>query len=238
MKTSQIVPLVLLIVLVVFAAQPPNAALAGVTGSYPIIRFPLATATDCGIWRIGGGTITVTPPGQFSVTVTDGTGAVVGGYTKTQLPGTYTFAQGGWSAQPTKNPIRAVAFIDGVMYANVAGDNPCLPPSGNGVEFWEPGDDRLNRDPGQPAALYCRDQGVHIYAVNPDDSIGKLGLVVTKAEIDEVINSNPGANSLIKQSADGKLKLYYLPATKELSFITTEGRSGKQYSYVWKGLCR
>jgi hypothetical protein len=124
------------------------------------------------------------------------------------------------------------------MIANVAGDNPCLPPSGNGVEFFDPGDDRLNRDPGQPAALYCRDQGVHIYAVNPNDSIGKIGLVVTKAEIDKAINSNPTVNTLIKQSADGKLKLYYLPATKELSFITHESRSGKVYSFVWKGLCR
>jgi hypothetical protein len=238
MKTSRIVALVLLIVLVVFAAQPHRAAQAGVTGSWPIIRFPLATATDCGLWRIGGGSITVTPPGQYSVTVTDGTGAVVGGYTITALPGIYTHDDGVWNAQPTKNPIRVIVFVDGVLVGNVAGDNPCLPPSGNGVKFWEPGDDRLNRDPGQPAALYCRDEGVHIYAVNPDDSIGKIGLVVSKAEIDKVINANPAANTLIKQSADGKLKLYYLPATKELSFITNEARSGKKYSFVWKGLCR
>jgi hypothetical protein len=110
---------------------------------------------------------------------------------------------------------------------------------GSAVKFFDPGDDRLNREPGQPAALYCRNQGdVHIYAVNVDDSKGKLALVVTKAEIDAVINANPAANTLIKQSADGKFRLYYLPAGKELSFITNEVRSGKQYSFVWKGLCR
>jgi hypothetical protein len=53
-----------------------------------------------------------------------------------------------------------------------------------------------------------------------------------------VVNANPAANTLIKQSTDGKLKLFYLPATKELSFITTEAGTGKQYSFVWKGLCR
>jgi hypothetical protein len=79
---------------------------------------------------------------------------------------------------------------------------------------------------------------VHIYVVNPDNSIGKIGLTVTKADIDKVINASPNANTLIRQSADGKLKLFYLPATKELSFITNEARSGKLYSFVWKGLCR
>jgi hypothetical protein len=61
---------------------------------------------------------------------------------------------------------------------------------------------------------------------------------VTKAEIDVVVNANPAASTLIKQSADGKFKLFYLPATKELSFITTENGTGKQYSHVWKSLCR
>jgi hypothetical protein len=74
--------------------------------------------------------------------------------------------------------------------------------------------------------------------VNPDNSKGEIALVVTKAEIDAAINANPSVNTLIKQSADGKFKLFYLPAAKELSFITNEARSGKQYSFVWKGLCR
>lgn len=123
----------------------------------------------------------------------------------------------------------------------IAGTIKCGLPSASGseVKFFDPSDDRLNRDPGQPAALYCRNKGdVHIYAVNPDDSKGKLALIVTKAEIDAVINTNPTANTLIKQSADGKFKLFYLPAAKELSFVTTEARSGKPYSFVWKGLCR
>jgi hypothetical protein len=238
MKTIRIAALVLFIVLVVFAAQPHSAVQAGITGSITGLVFPGATSTNCGIWSALG-PIVITPPGHITITVTDGTGKVVGGFTVVAPPGFYSGA-GTWifDIQPTKNPIQVEGVVDGVQFGRVAADNPCLPPSSNGVKFFDPGDDRLNREPGQPAALYCRDQGVHIYAVNPDDSIGKLGLVVTKAEIDKVINSNPAANVLIKQSVDGKLKLYYLPATKELSFITNEPRSGKVYSFVWKSLCR
>jgi hypothetical protein len=68
--------------------------------------------------------------------------------------------------------------------------------------------------------------------------MGKIALVVTQAEIDTVVNANPSANTLIKQSADGKFKRFFLPATKELSFITNEVRSGKPYGFVWKSLCR
>jgi hypothetical protein len=110
--------------------------------------------------------------------------------------------------------------------------------SGSEVKFWDPGDDRINREPGQPAALYCRNQGdLHVYAINVDNSKGYLGLVVTKAEIDAVINGSPVSNTLVKQSPDSRFRLYYLPATKELSFITPEVRSGKPYTFVWKGLC-
>jgi hypothetical protein len=238
MKALRIVALVLFVVLVVLATQPHRAALAGFTGSISSLTFPGATATSCGSWFARGG-INISPPGLVVSKITDGTGAVVGGFSKIADPQGYSgVASAFHTNKPTKNPIRAVVFIDGVLVGNVAADNPCLPPSDNGPKFWNPGDDRLNREPGQPAALYCRDEGVHIYSVNPDDSIGKIGLVVSKAEIDKVINANPAANTLIKQSADGKLKLYYLPATKELSFITHEARSGKQYSFVWKGLCR
>jgi hypothetical protein len=53
-------------------------------------------------------------------------------------------------------------------------------------------------------------------------------MVVTKAEIDVVVNANPSSNTLIKLSTDGKFRLFYLPATKERSFITTENGTGKQ----------
>jgi hypothetical protein len=238
MKTLRIVALVLFIVLLAFAAQPHRAALAGVTGTLHTLSFPGATATNCGSLR-GHGGIIVTPPGVVTLIATDGTGATIRNASDIAAPGHYNGVISSIAVKPTKNPIRVIVFIDGVQIGNLVADNPCLPPSGNGPIFWDPADDRLNREPGQPAALYCRNQGdVHIYAVNVDDSLGKLALIVTKAEIDAVINVNPSTNTLIKQSADGKLKLYYLPATKELSFITHEVRSGKQYSHVWKGLCR
>jgi hypothetical protein len=237
-KILRLVLLIPIIVVALLVVQPSQPVLAAVIGSFPSISFPTATATNCGIWFVAG-SIEVTTVANVSLTVTDGRGAVVGGLTGMLFPGvTYVSGQGVFTAPPAKNPIRVATVIDGVLISNAVGDNPCLPPSDNGPKFWDPGDDRLNREPGQPAALYCRNQGVHIYTVNPDDSIGKIGLVVTKADIDGVINATPTANTLIKQSADGKLKLYYLSTTKELSFITNEARSGKQYSFVWKGLCR
>jgi hypothetical protein len=74
-------------------------------------------------------------------------------------------------------------------------------PSGSepAVRFVDPGDDRLNRDPGQPPALYCRNQGdVQSYYVDPANSKGTLALLITKAEIDAVIQAKPAANTLIK----------------------------------------
>jgi hypothetical protein len=102
--------------------------------------------------------------------------------------------------------------------------------------FWDPGDDRLNRDPGQPAALYCRNGGdVQVWRVDPVTSIGKLSFTATKLEIANVKNSKPAHNTLIKASADGAFKLYYLPASDELSFIATYPSSGKPYYFVFKG---
>jgi hypothetical protein len=187
---------------------------------------------------VTGAPIVVTPPGFWTATVTDGNGT-------TLFTGSLTFvgpaagANGLYTVQPAKNPIRVVIVIDGTTIANASGDNPCRPPSGSGALFFDPGDDRINREPGQPSALYCRNRGdVHVYEVNPDDSKGKLAMIVTKAEIDAVINSKPAANTLVKQSAGGKIKVYYLPATNELAFFQPEARSGKIYTFVWKGLCR
>jgi hypothetical protein len=238
-KTIRLAVLLPVLLFALLVAQVPRPAHAAATGSYTSLNFPGASATNCGSWAATGLVTITAPPGFTTITITDGNGVVLAAWTANYGVGNWGGAGSTFFlAQPTKNPIRIYETIDGTVVANVAADNPCLPPSGSGVKFFDPGDDRLNRDPGQPAALYCRNQGVHVYAVNVDDSKGKLALTVTKAEIDAVINGNPAANTLIKQSSDGKFKLYYLPTTKELSFITTEVRSGKQYSFVWKSLCR
>jgi hypothetical protein len=183
---------------------------------------------------------------SYTFTIVDGNGTILFTVTSSvavggNIPGqTEVFVYG---TAPTANPIQ-VTFVSnaGNGYGlqtlwNFEGECPGLPSVGG--KFFNPGDDRLNRDPGQPAALYCRNQGeVHVYAINVDDSKGKLALVVTRAEIDAVIDRNPAANTLVKQSPDGRFKLYYLPATKELLFNTVEVRSGKPYSFIWKGLCR
>jgi hypothetical protein len=95
----------------------------------------------------------------------------------------------------------------------------------------------MNRDAGAPAVLYCRNKGdMHIYKVDENTSFGKIVLVVTKAQVDATVNSNPTANTLIKQSADGSVKVFYLPATKEFSLISKDSRPPyKPYAFVWKG---
>jgi hypothetical protein len=237
MKVLRLTVLVTVVILGMLAVQPPRVALAGATGSWSTLSI-MSFFGPCSDWTLHGGIITTTLPANYTLTLTDGDGITRATFSGSLPVGNLTSTGAPFQSQPTKNPIHALLIIDGTIVANVSADSHCLPSSGNTVKFFDPGDDRLNREPGQPAALYCRDQGVHIYEVNVDDSKGKIVLVVTKAEIDAVVNAIPSANTLIKQSADGRFKLFYLPAGKELSFITHELRSGKQYSHVWKGLCR
>lgn len=114
---------------------------------------------------------------------------------------------------------------------------PAAAPAGPAVKWFEPNDDRVNREAGAPAVMYCRNKGdIHIYKVEADTSWGKIALVVTKAQVEAVVNSNPTDNTLIKQSADGSVKVFYLPATKEFSLISKDSRPPyKPYSFVWKG---
>jgi hypothetical protein len=117
---------------------------------------------------------------------------------------------------------------------NSLGAEPIVTIVGRGSS-WDPGDDRLNRDPGQPAALYCRNGGdVQVWKVDAVTSRGTLALVITKVEIAKVRGSHPAVNTLIKASKDGKFKLYYLPGSDELSFITTYLNSNKPYTFVFK----
>jgi hypothetical protein len=153
------------------------------------------------------------------------------GYVVNYPVGTLTVGQTiQFSASDTASPFG----LQGDSRTAIVGN--CILKITGAVLFFDPGDDRLNRQPGVPAVLYCRNKGdVHIYYVDVDTSKGKIGMVVTKAEIDAVIASNPTRNTLIRQSANGVLKLYYLSATKELSFVTTDLRPPyKPYTFVWK----
>jgi hypothetical protein len=127
-------------------------------------------------------------------------GTVVGGPTAT--PGSLSFTITSFSPTAITARLLSPTFGGSVTFT-------CIAPGEDGgseVKFWDPGDDRINREPGQPAALYCRNKGdLHVYAINVDNSKGILGLVVTKAEIDAVISGNLTTNALVKQSADGKL---------------------------------
>lgn len=84
-----------------------------------------------------------------------------------------------------------------------------------------------------PKRSFCYTQFRNSWVVLPQ---WLIALVITKVQIDAVVNSNPAANTLIKQSADGSVKVFYLPATKEFSLISKDSRPPyKPYSFVWKG---
>ncbi len=102
---------------------------------------------------------------------------------------------------------------------------------GAAVTFFNPGDGRLNVDPVAPAVVYPATAGFPIYAVGPD-SKGTLSLAVTCADIAK-ISSNPAVNMLIKQTADGRIRLYRL-TTGEFQ-INVRQSSGLDYVYTWQG---
>jgi hypothetical protein len=175
------------------------------------------------------GTITSTVPGSAVATQIRLNGvAFFPGWTTTKATVTMTATSAG-TANVDFNTSGGVLY-NWTMTIGRAGCN-------TGTTWFEPGDDRLNREAGAPAVLYCRNKGdVHVYTVDTITSRGKIDLVVTRAEVDAVVNSNPTANTLIKQSADGSVKVFYLPATKELSLISKDSRPPyKPYSFVWKG---
>jgi hypothetical protein len=239
-KTLRLAIVIPMLCVAVFVAHTPRpaqaqmplsalcATLSNLTVSPVTTSFSISGFTPFNVGEV----VTVNHTGTAAFVVVEiPSGSTVGTVT---MGSTASFVVGAGATSLAIRNTTGVGFIQGTIKCGLGPAS-----SSSEVKFFDPGDDRLNRDPGQPAAVYCRNQGdVHIYEVNVDDSKGKIALVVTKAEIDAVVNANPAVNTLIKQSGDGKYKLFYLPATKELSFITNENGTGKQYSHVWKGLCR
>ncbi len=171
------------------------------------------------------GTVVVTFSGAQSAGVQSYVGDLGGFIPPQSFPYTYqdvaTFSGG--------------ALLRTTAVCNSSGAGPIVTIDyGTGASFWNPGDDRLNRDAGQPAALYCRNGGVEVWKVDSLTSRGTVALVISKTEIDKVKNSHPARNTLIKASKDGLFNLYYLPASDELSFITHYMYPGDPYAFVFK----
>jgi hypothetical protein len=240
MKSLQRVRFTLLLLVALLVFQP--AFTASAAGNFVITRQE-GVANSCSAgsysfyfgWQIiSSTTIRVTwilgPSQSYSATgpFSGGNGSVMGGLHIDALPA---------------NTIVGVTITDvisgevvGIAVNCTTGQILGSNTPGVGPQFFEPGDDRLNREPGVPAALYCRNNGdVHIYRVDAETSRGSLGIIVTKGEIDAVISRNPTVNTLIKQSADGALRVYYLPASKELQFNAVDLRPPyKPYTFIWR----
>ena len=217
MKTLRIAILVPMLSIVLFATQPsrPTQAQAALSAGCNLINTGVLNVTS----SPGSGIVVTLPlnPGEIVTASATLATATVAQFTivntsittvagPTGVPGTLTYQSSGGTGAGVRNQ----STSNGTVTFNVkCSSGPA------GAQFFDPGDDRLNREPGQPAALYCRNQGdVHIYEVNVDDSKGKIALVVTKAEIDAVVNANPTANTLIKQSGRWQIQTV-LPARDE-----------------------
>ncbi len=145
------------LVLVLTFALNVMPAHAAVSGSLTQLAFPGATATDCGTYALAsGGSVTTTTTVSDVGTLYDGNGTVIGGFSSTWI-GTFTNTYIDFAIQPAKNPIRMVEVLGGVTVVDLSADNPCLPPSGaaSTVQFFNPGDGRVDPRPGDRVAVYC-----------------------------------------------------------------------------------
>jgi hypothetical protein len=203
-------------------------------------------------WSVTGQTDDLAGYDHIAIVIRDANGVLLNYYQLwfpvggTQAAGGYTYYYTGMN-NITARPV-TLSFIDigaaytinGTPFSSFTIDPAAWSPSCQSIplkyNFWDPGDDRLNRDPGQPAALYCRNGGdLQVWQVDAVTSRGTLALIIAKAEIAKVKDSHPAKNTLIKASKDGRFKLYYLPGSDELSFITTYLNSDKVYAFVFKG---
>lgn len=112
----------------------------------------------------------------------------------------------------------------------VDGQPPCTNP-----------DDRLNElceEPWQTAAVYCRNEGVHIYAINESNSRGTLVIDETMEDLAEM-GVPEGLPQLLAQSPDGKVRLYRLPDGKfQVNSPITDVVRGylfNGYVFRWEG---
>ncbi len=107
-----------------------------------------------------------------------------------------------------------------------------------GPQFWEPGDSRINRDPGALAAIYpisygARGTGLHIYRVMPD-GVGVLALEVTP-EMLAAAPELPESYMIIARSEDGYVELARLP-TGQYQLNAGPDGEGKIHVVVFDGL--
>jgi hypothetical protein len=159
MSKSRGIVIIVLILAVAVLSAPQSAQAGSVTGSFNFLTFPGADSNNCGEMRAVG-SVTVTANGVgFAVSATDGNGVNV--YSRLVNPGdpgslnagTYSAYRAPFQVQPTRNPIRMIIVIDGDLVGDVSGNDPCL--GGQGVEWFNPGDSRIDGRPGDRIAVYC-----------------------------------------------------------------------------------
>lgn len=145
-----------------------------------------------------------------------------------------TFYGGDFTDGPVSFTVSDSSFVEG---AEIFVENPttgtsastiCGQGSGNGTEWFEPGDDRINRQAYAPIAVYCTDASLKVYAINGDGD-GVSVMDVAYSTLPSVPTAESG-NTLIETA--GSVQLYRLTSGEFLARVGPDAE-GKFYRLVW-----
>ena len=126
-------------------------------------------------------------------------------------------------------------YMDGGNYGT--GDGPYTLTVYGGAEGFSPGDDRINRasqDAAAPVAIYQRDGGIEVYAIDPATGEGMFALRVTADEI-AALGVPTGANGMLAvvthPFTGAEIQVWRL-TTGEYQ-LNTANFDGSPYVVVW-----
>ena len=95
-----------------------------------------------------------------------------------------------------------------------------------------PGDDRVNVEAQASVAIYCRADGIHLFAID-SESHGELVLIVTTEEI-AAVSATPDANTLI--ASVGNIQVWRLSNGQiQVNAPGLEPEPTKLYVFIWAG---
>lgn len=171
----------------------------------------------------------------YDITITDGTGTVIWtlqalGSVGSSQPFTGPFVP--YNLPPQANPITLVLTslagngLPSKVILYITGECGGLPPFGCSIQ-----DGRINNLPGKdcaaPVAIYCSEDGIDVYLVNPDTGEGTLALRTSKIDL-----SIPPADHNQTIASNGNVLLSRL-TTGEYQINTIYGKENKPYVFVW-----
>lgn len=183
-------------------------------------------------WFITGVTC---DPGSQTITIYGISSIDTSNDTAVYIDGVYLdyFSDADFTDGPVSFNVSNPGFTDGAV---ILVENPstatsattvCQPGSADSPQWFDPGDDRINRQAYAPIAVYCTETGMEVLAINSDGKGTPAISIATSA-----LPSAEAGNVLI-QSA-GNIQLYGLSSGEYLARVGPDAE-GKFYRLVWDG---